>query len=224
MDINLYESLICADIHVPGHSIKMMERMIEYGQRKRIHKVVIAGDYWNFDAISKYELKDHNLSLDKELKVGKAILERLTNNFEVYMICGNHDKRLTYALRGSLTLKDAMENINDKVKTFNTDFIHIKSGNRIFRICHINNYSTIKGKVVSGMSQDLQENIMSGHPHYFSIQTNKTGKFISVDIPCMCDPDQFEYKSQNTTNNPQWNHGFIHLRNGKIRMLTDFTF
>lgn len=225
IEVSFDECIVGADVHVPGHSESWLKALIEYAQAYKIKTLLLAGDFWNLDALSRFELKDSELDLKKEISEGKAVLERLAKQFTVYMVCGNHDKRLPLALRGAINFRDAMSVFLEKrVHVTDRDHLYLNSGDRKFRICHPDMYSQIKGKIVSTLAQDLQENVMAGHPHYFSIQTNKTGKYLGIDLPCLCEPDMFQYKTKNTTTCPQWNNGFVHILRGKVRVITDFTF
>lgn len=225
LEVSFDECLVGADVHVPGHSEKWLKALIEYARVYEIKNLLLAGDFWNLDALSRFELKDSDLNLKKELFAGKTVLEKLTKQFTIYMVCGNHDKRLPLSLRGAIDFSGAMKVfLGKKVFTTNRDFMYLTSGDKKFRICHPDMYSQIKGKIVSTLAQDLQENILAGHPHYFSMQTNKTGKYVGLDMPCLCEPEQFTYKTKNTTTCPEWNNGFVHIKNGKVRVLTEFTF
>ena len=161
----------------------------------------------------------------KEIACAKQVISRLMQQFEVYLVCGNHDKRLPYFMKGNLDFKRGVKTLlNSNIKVTNHDHMFLTSGNSEFRICHPDRYSLVKGKISSNLSQDLQENIIMGHPHYFSLMLNKTGKYTCVEMPCMCDIHAFEYKNSSTTNNPEWNNGFLHIKAGKIRAITNFTF
>ena len=185
----------------------------------------IAGDYWNYDAISRWELKDKNLGLAEELKVGKELLQRLTKHFFVYMVCGNHDVRMPRILRFAISYSDWVATIHaKKVIVTDFDYMFLVSGGEKFRLCHPDLYSVIKNKSVSLLSQDLQEHIVMGHQHYISFATNKTGKYMAIDCGCMCDTKAFVYKKSQTTRCPEWENGFIHIKNGKVKLINEFSF
>lgn len=225
LTIRADDALVCSDIHVPGQNEEYINKMIAYGKENNINHLFVAGDFWNFDSISRWELKDKNLRLGVELQIGKRLLERLTKHFFVYMITGNHDSRMPQILKYSITFSDWMASIiTKKVVVTDYDYFYLDSNGKKFRICHPSLYSIIKGRQVSLLAQDLHENIIMGHQHFFSYSTNKTGEYICVDCGCMCDKNAFVYKKSSTNRCPEWENGFIHVKNGKVKLLSDFNF
>lgn len=225
LQLRLRDFLVCSDIHVPGESVEWINKLLLYRQKEGIQSIVVAGDFWNFDAVSRWECKDKNLGMQAELQKGIALLQRLTKHAKVYLICGNHDIRLPKQLDFTLSFKEWIDTLFIK-NCIATDFDHLYviSGPRKFRICHPDLYSTIKGRQASFLSQDLHEDIIMGHQHYLSLSTNKTGKYLSLDSGCLCDPEKFRYKKAATSRCPSWENGFFHIKEGKVRLISNFTF
>ena len=225
LTVRVKEALVCSDFHVPAESKKWLNKLLAYRREHKISQIIIAGDFWNHDAVSRWELKDPFLNLRKELQRGKEVLDLLTAEAHVYLTCGNHDERMPRALNHALSFVDWMRMIH----TFNltvtdNDFLYLVSGQRNFRVCHPHAYSRIKGKQASSIAHDLQEDVMMGHQHYLSLLTNNTGKYVSIDLGCMCDSGAFLYKRKSTTRHPDWENGFVHLKGGQVKMITDYTF
>jgi predicted phosphodiesterase len=225
LTVTVDEALVCSDVHVPGQSEPYIKKLIKYGIEHGIKHLFIVGDYWNHDAISRWELKDRNMGLADELKVGQELLQKLTKYFFVYMVCGNHDARMPRILKYAISFSDWMATIHaKKVVVTDYDYMFLESNGEKFRLCHPDLYSIVKNKSASLLAQDLQEHIIMGHQHYFSIATNKTGRYLAIDCGCMCDTDAFIYKKASTTRCPEWENGFIHINNGLVKLITDFTF
>ena len=219
------ESIVCSDIHVPGESEYWLRKLIKYGKTHNIKTLFVAGDFWNFDEISRWDLKDKDMGLTKEIKRGRDILEEFSNHFATMLVCGNHDKRLPVALGNSLSYQDWVKALDiENIYATDSDHAFLISTGEKYRICHPDLYSRIKGNQVVNISHDLQENVIMGHQHFMSYSTNKTGKYIAIDSGCMCDPNAFQYKRAATTRLPAWENGFIHVKEGKVRMISDFTF
>lgn len=226
LELSFEECLVCSDLHFPGHSLKWVRELIKYGRMHNIKKIIHAGDLFNFDALSRFELKDKKFPLDKELEVGKKVLLELRQHFNgFYTVRGNHDKRLPLAMNDSIDFATALNLLLDnKVVATNRDHLFLYSGGEKFRICHPDKYSTVKGKVAGGLAHDLQEHVIMGHPHYFSMSYNKTGRYMAIEMPCMCDKTAFQYKNEATTGCPEWNNGFLHIKKGKVKAITELTF
>jgi predicted phosphodiesterase len=224
LHVNASECLLTSDWHVPGVNQATKRRLFSYAKSHNIKHLGIIGDFWNHDAISRWELKDPLMNLNEELTQGIELLEELGQVFKIYMVCGNHDARMPRALSYSLLFSEWMSHIFKPAIVTDYDYMYLTSGGQKFRLCHPDLYSRIKGSQVSALAQDLQENVIMGHQHFLSMSTNKTGRFVCVDSGCMCDPEAFVYKRASTTRCPEWENGFIHLKEGKIRLISEHSF
>lgn len=223
--VELNEFLVAGDFHVPGESPEWINTLIKYGNEHDVHDLFIAGDFWNHDSVSRWQLKDPELNLKVEIKSGIALVKKLLKHFRLYFVCGNHDARLPKALNYSLNFSDWMEALfGDSVTTTNFDYCKVISAGETFRVCHPEYYSVNKGSQVALLSHDLQEHIIMGHQHFASLSTNKTGRYICADLGCMCDANKFYYKKSATTRYPRWENGFVHVKDGKLRMICDYSF
>lgn len=225
LSVTVDNAIVCSDLHVPGQNNDYLNKMIKYGKDNHIKHLFIVGDFWNYDSISRWELKDKNHGLALELKTGKKILEKLTQTFVVYLVCGNHDVRMPRILRYSISFSDWMATIHvKKLVVTDFDYMYLISGVEKFRLCHPGMYSIVKNKSANNLAHDLQEHVIMGHQHYLSMSTNKTGKYIAIDSGCMCDINAFVYKNSSTTRCPEWENGFVHVKDGKVKMITNYTF
>lgn len=225
LTVRAEESIVCADIHVPGESKVWIENLLDYRNKHNIKHILVAGDFWNHDAVSSWELKDPKMNLKTEIEHGKAVLRALTEKAHVYLICGNHDERMPRVMKYALSFSDWMKTIHEtNITVTDYDHLFLDSGGERIRVCHPDLYSKIKGNQVAALSQDLQEHVMMGHQHFASISTNKTGKYMCVDLPCLCDPSKFLYKRASTSRMPEWENGFVHVKMGQARLVTNQTF
>jgi hypothetical protein len=219
------DCIVAGDFHVPGESPKAVNDLLRYAKEHDIKTLIINGDFWNFDSVSRWQLKDPGMNLKIEIKKGIALVKKLAAQFKLYFVCGNHDARLPKALNYSLNFTDWMDALfGNEVFVTNFDYLKLESGKATFRICHPEYYSKVKGTQAAELAHDLQENIIMAHQHYISVSTNKTGKFICADSGCMCDPEAFYYKKSATTKFPSWENGFIHVKDGKVKLVSQFTF
>lgn len=223
------DCIVASDFHVPGENKAAIRQMMEYAREHKIKTLIINGDFWNNDAVSAWELKDPNMKLSKEIQQGCRLMRMLLQHFTVHLVCGNHDVRMPRALNHTISYVEWMttlfpEEMNDTLFVTNFDHLYLKSGGKTFRICHPSLYSKIKGRVVSLLSQDIHENVIMGHQHFLSLSSNSTGHFVCVDGGCMCDTKAFLYKKATTSRFPAWENGFIHVRDGKIRLMACYTF
>lgn len=221
--------IVASDFHVPGENKAAIRQMMEYAREHGIKHLIINGDYWNNDAVSSWELKDPSMGLSREIQQGTRLMRMLLQHFTVYLVCGNHDVRMPRALSHSINYVEWMtslfpEDVGKKLFVTNFDHLYLDSGDKTYRVCHPSLYSRIKGRTVSLLSQDIHENVIMGHQHFLSMSTNQTGKFLCIDCGCMCDTNAFLYKRASTSRFPAWENGFLHIKSGKARLMTWYTF
>ena len=219
------EAIVCSDWHVPGESKVWYHKLLEYRRTNDIKTIVIGGDFWNFDSISRWVIKDKKRTLSQELEKGLNILKSLTKDANVYLVCGNHDLRIAVSFGGALSFSEWMHGFDiENLTVTDNDYLHLKSGSATYRICHPDTYSRIKGNVVSKLAHNLQENVMIGHHHFTSLSTNPTGQYVCADLGSMCAKTEFLYKNSATTSFPDWENSFLHIREGRLRLISDYTF
>ena len=229
LKLEVHECLVASDFHVPGENEEMVTLLLNYAIKNKIKHLIIAGDFWHQDAVSRWALKDPNMPLAEEIERGVKLINRLSNYMNLYFVKGNHDVRLCNALNFSMSYSAWMrtlvgEKYNKTVFVTDFDYMYLDSNEVIFRVCHPMLYSRIKTSQVAALSHDLHENVIMGHQHFFSMTTNKTGKYICMDSGCMCDITRFLYKNASTSKCPQWENGFIHIKGGKVRPICWYTF
>ena len=82
--------LILSDPHIPFVEHELMWQAVEDGVDQGCNILVINGDYLNGDALSSHAKFKHQ-SLEEEVAMGAAILEKLRERFEiVYLLDDNH--------------------------------------------------------------------------------------------------------------------------------------
>lgn len=225
VSIEAEEFLVASDFHVPGEDRRWIKRLLDYGKKNGVTTLVINGDFWNHDSVSRWQFKDPSMGLKLEIKKGIALVKELQQQFKLYFVCGNHDSRLPKALNYALNFSDWMDALfGDEIVVTDFDFMRVKSGKREFRVCHPEYYSRVKGSEATTLAHDLQENIIMAHQHFLTMTTNKTGRYLCVDCGCMCDQDVFYYKKSATSKFPSWENGFVHIKGGKVRLVCDYTF
>lgn len=219
------EALVCSDWHVPGESQIWYHKLLNYLKNNLIKTVIIGGDFWNFDAISRWFIKDKSFTMSEEIDKGLDILYTLTREANVYLLCGNHDLRISHSLGGAMSFKEWMDSFSiNNLTVTNYDYLYLHSKGEKYRICHPDMYSKIKGSQVTKIAQARQEHVMMGHQHFLSLSTEPTGKYLALDLGCMCKKDAFFYKTASTSALPEWENGFVHVKNGKIKLISKNTF
>jgi predicted phosphodiesterase len=214
---------VCSDWHVPGESNIWVSRLIKYLKDNKIKTLIIGGDFWNFDALSRFVIKDRKMNLADEIERGLEILNTITKIANVYLVRGNHDRRIVESFDGELS--EWMDSFGVKNLTVtDNDHLYLVSNGIKWRVCHPEAYSRVKGNVVKNVSLAKREHIISGHAHYLFSATETTGKFMAIDSGCLCDQSKFAYKREATNPLPEWENGFLHIKEGKFRLISENSF
>lgn len=116
--------MIQADHHCPFLDVKWHVRGLLYAEKYGIKKLVIAGDFLDFDRLSWWAKEanstDVTVTLEEELSFAELVMKELLETFEhIYIIGGNHWNRLlrhvTYTVENTRLMRLIGVMNNDKI-------------------------------------------------------------------------------------------------------------
>lgn len=104
--------VVVSDVHYPHHNDEVIEKVLAAGRRHKLKTLVIGGDYFDWDGISRHrKIKEFDSKIPEIMAGGMKLLADLCKWFEkVYIIKGNHDDRL------QRLLETAIEGLNGPQK------------------------------------------------------------------------------------------------------------
>jgi hypothetical protein len=217
--------LVSSDWHIPLISHDVAARMIDDAVRYDCTEfLVIAGDLFNFDALSQYAPKQDDAGLAVELEHATQILEIMLMAFDhIYITKGNHDNRfmqaLGYKLRFEQTIKmcfpDMDRDLLDRITVTGNDYVIIESSEGPWYCCHTNQYSKTPLAVPRELCDIHQMHVAGAHRHHHAIGRNKGGQHWAVDLGGLFDASKTAYLRQYTTTFPRWTPGYMLLQDGK---------
>jgi hypothetical protein len=106
------DAIITADWHIPIFDPNRVNQLVLEARAHAIKTLVIAGDYFNFDALSAYDPKQSEAGLERELDEGISVMRVLNATFDrIIYIWGNHDARLHRALGYKTRFDYAMKQV-----------------------------------------------------------------------------------------------------------------
>lgn len=216
---------ITADWHIPLYDAEYANEFIRTA-RERGHKdLIVAGDFFNFDALSAYEPKQHSAGLEGEIVEALAVMRVLLGTFDnIYYLWGNHDVRLHRALGFALQFQNAMKmvfgNLGEealaRIKFTNLDHMWIDvEGSDSWYICHPANYSRIPLSTARVMSAKYNANVITAHSHHCAVGYGTDGKRVVAEIGGLFDRSKTGYLQRSTTF-PTWQQGYAFLEDGKL--------
>lgn len=188
-------ALVLSDIHVPYHHEEFIQQAIESAE---FDMIVVAGDLFTFDQISKYS-KAHNIPrMETELEIGGAMLLYLAQHAPVYITNSNHDARFANRIDAQFSLKRLMNAAlngrkpQNPIITTERDYIFMNDN---FIIGHLNNASGVAGKIAHNIAQKYQRHCLAGHDHITGV-FNPRSRFIGASIGCSADYTKFWYSEK----------------------------
>lgn len=196
LKLNSSESvLVIADVHVPYHHeefIRAAVNMQEYAA------IIVAGDLFVFDQISKYS-KAHNIPrMETELEIGGSMLMYLASHAPVYITNSNHDARFANRIDAQFSLKRLMNAAlngrkpKNSIITTERDYMFV---NDDYIIGHLNNASGVAGKIAHNIAQKYQRHCLAGHDHIAGV-FNPRSRYIGASIGCSADYTKFWYSEK----------------------------
>lgn len=214
---------VTADWHCPLHSTEAAKDFVRDAKTYDATRAcVIAGDLFNFDALSDFYPKQENAGLEDELEQTSEIVSILLDVFdEVAITKGNHDFRLQKALGFKLRFEHAITAVlqldKDKlkrVKVTGRDYVLIDTEQGVWRACHTKQYAKQQLVVPSRLADRHQQHIAGGHRHHHAIGRSPSGLWV-VELGGLHDGDKTEYLDQWTTDFPLWQNGYLMLHKGE---------
>ena len=188
-------ALVLSDIHVPYHHEEFINAAV--GSTK-FDIIIVAGDLFTFDQISKYS-KAHNIPrMETELEIGGAMLLYLAQHAQVYITNSNHDARFANRIDAQFSLKRLMNAALNGRKPYHSiitterDYMFV---NDDFIIGHLTNASGVAGKIAHNIAQKYQRHCLAGHDHITGV-FNPRSRFIGASIGCSADYTKFWYSEK----------------------------
>lgn len=218
---------VTADWHIPLYDPEYAGRFLKEAKERGHKQLVLAGDFFNFDALSQYEPKQHEAGLELELDTAKAVMRILLDTFDtVYYLWGNHDVRLHRALGFTIQFKEAMklmfgelgtEALNKVVFT-NLDHMWVESedGTKWY-ICHPKNYTQMPLSTARKLASKYNAHVITAHSHHCAVGYGPDGEKIVAELGGFFDKEKTAYLQRSTTF-PTWQQGYCFIENGRLKV------
>lgn len=210
--------MVTSDWHLPLIDTDVVLKMILIAKKFNIKRLVIVGDFVDFESISLWEHKNKNAEIRKDLESATKMLDVLFCWFdEIRWSFGNHDERLSRLFNFSLHPTEFGKLITDQIgkKLFISShpFIELENKGK-WRLTHPKNFSIITARVPAKLSEKYRCSVLGAHGHHLGFCFDVSGQDICADLGCLCDFEKTHYTIFNDTTHPRWNKGFAMVRNG----------
>lgn len=223
LNVSTQAIMVTADYHCPLYNPKVVVDMIEDAEWNGVNRLVIAGDFWNMDALSRFEPKQDTANLEAELDSGLALMKELCSRFEyIDFLKGNHDERVVKTLGYKMRFSKAMEILFGGVDTkgcnltfSDLDYAVYNINGHQWRICHPQAYTQVplsKGRI---LADKYGTNVITAHSHHFAKGWSRDGKKIVAELGGMFDASRTDYLQSSTTY-PEWQNGYFWVNGNSI--------
>ena len=208
---------VTADWHHPLADYDLVNSFIEHARDVgATNWLLVAGDWFNIDALSAFDSKQDEASLQQELYGSTCTMERLLETFDtVYLSWGNHDARVHKALGYKVPFATAMRmmfheldsDLMARIKLSNLDNVIVDTPRGEYMVAHPKAYTQVPLTGARRLASKELKHVITGHSHHTAIGHDPSGPFTVAEIGGFFDATKTAYL-QRTTNFPKWQNGY----------------
>lgn len=216
---------ITADWHIPLYDPEYANQFIMDARSRGVKKLVLAGDFFNFDALSQYYPKQDSAGLEVELAEAELVMRTLLETFdEIIYVWGNHDARLHKALGFTIQFREAMkltfgalgQEALSRIQFTNLDHVWIgDEGENRWYVCHPGNYTRVPLSTARTLTTKYNSNVITAHSHHCAVGYGIDGSRVVAEIGGLFDRHKTAYLQRSTTF-PTWAQGYAFLEAGRL--------
>lgn len=209
--------MVCGDVHVPHADLEMTALLVAVAKKYKVKRLLIAGDFFNFDAFSTYSAVMQPPSWAQEREAARELISYWLSTFaEIRLIAGNHDRRLEKWTAGAFDENDMIRLVttSDKVSMSNFAYCTVTSGGIDWHITHPQNYSINQLIVAEQLALKHEANVIAFHEHSLAQGYDRFGRYVIINGGCMMRQEQAAYKTLDDNKASNFKSGFVMLRNG----------
>lgn len=231
--------LVLSDLHCPYHNTAWLEWLFNqvsrydlqhYGTWARLNMgllpidVIVAGDVFDFGAISRFDKEHEQASVRDTLAVGADVLRWIASRIsgKVYVSAGNHDRRIARYSGIPFDMTDVLalafrDEWPENIKAINEDYCYVAFGGNTHQwmIGHPRAYSRYGGKVAADLAQHHQCSVALAHDHQIGMMLSADSKHYGYSIGHCTRPELHDYKHGVLSQHREWMTGALLLDNGQ---------
>lgn len=218
-------AIVIGDSEIPDHDCEVFAMAAELAERLAIDTLVINGDFIDGDAFSNWPKASlHGQPFATELELARKTIGEFLKVFKrIFIVSGNHDKRLALATKGQVWIGMFFDDMN-QVQASHYSYLNLETKEGKWLICHPKNYSRIPLATARELASVKLCHVLTGHNHHLSYGHDKSGQFWVVDGGCCRDSNKTAYKSMSITTHPEWIPGFVIIHEGIPTIVSKKTF
>lgn len=217
------DMLVTCDWHVPLYDSAMVNSVLRTAHKENIKKLVIGGDFFNGDSVSRYDDKQvaKEAGYLAERKHALEIFDVLLDEFdEIDLFEGNHDYRFVKLFGFQLNLDQVIKEVLlaglskeklDKLRISVLDYMYLDQ-HKVYRFSHQRNFSKVPLTVGYGFAGKYNMSIITAHSHHCAMGVAKDGINVIIEGGGLYDKNITEY-IQKTSDHHEWVQGYTMFKN-----------
>ena len=228
--------VVSGDWHVPFVHQQMFDRLLQIAKHFEIRQLIIAGDFLDESAFSRWPHHRFNVNWDFEKASARLVLGRLYDVFETTVyVMSNHDRRIIVSNEksGQFAEEDVIELLTYGVKmkklrvSMAYDWVLVDN---LWRVTAPKTYRQLKLSLPNRLAQLHHQHTITHGDHLWAVGLDDSAHYIIANGATMTDPAATPYINVRDTTHPLWGVGFYMIRNGVIQFfsnhpnLTDWKF
>lgn len=220
--------MVIGDVQLPttDYDFAMLPSMIAKKHLKKPRKLIIAGDFYNMDAFSKYVNVVPVPTWGMERDAAKNLLTIYSQTFEeIWMLCGNHERRILEKLNGELDINDVLAASlpRGKVKATVLDRCTVNTSQGKYTVVHGASYGKKSLNNADEYAQKYQSHIISHHEHHAALGRDRYDRYHIVNNGGLFDSSKMSYVQEKTSTMAGMSQGFTMVKNGYPYLFGKFT-
>jgi hypothetical protein len=226
---------VTSDWHIPFYDERLVRRLMLICQHWKppIKSLIVAGDFLDLEQMSRFvpardaEREDADALLELDLRATEEMLAYLVEWFKrIDVFMGNHEERL-YSRK--LERQIGYERLSRLwmpqgiIPKKRIRFSHYRYCilNDEWRISHPDQHWKNLNRLAQELAAKYQSNYMLAHSHKMSVGYDISGRWLTVDLGAMVDPEVLAYHQRKDTTAWSWCPGFVIVSNGKPHSFND---
>lgn len=216
---------VTADFHFPITDYEFVNQFLADCSKRNVKHLVIAGDFLNMDALSRFDAKQESAGLQKELDSANRAMRLILNQFDqVYYTWGNHDARIhktlgykvDFVTSMKMVFYDVPDAMMERLALSNLDhmivdaFPYSDGGEDSWYICHPKAYARRPLSTAMELAAIKNMNVACAHSHHHAYGWDRSGRLRLVEVGGFFDRHKVEYL-QRTDTYANWQNGYMIL-------------
>jgi 3',5'-cyclic AMP phosphodiesterase CpdA len=220
--------MVLGDVQLPttDYNFATLPALIAKKHIKKPRRLIIAGDFYNMDAWSKYKKIIKLPSWEQEKESARNLLTLYAQAFdEMFMISGNHERRLLETLDGEFDINDVLAASlpSGKVKATVMDRCTVHTSQGKYTVLHGDNYAKKALNNADEWAQKFQSHIISHHEHHAAIGMDRFDRYWIINNGGLFDQKKMAYVQLKTNTCANMSQGFTMIKDGYPHFFGKFT-